>query len=220
MTGTLILGAGPGLGRAIAVAFAAADCAPITLIARRLEPVAAIAAELRAAGVVAEARAADVRDEPALRAAIGDAVDEFGAPDVLVYNAAIIQQDGVGQLDAKQHEQAWGVNVVGALTAVAALAPAMERRGSGTILLTGGMPAPDPDYVSLSLGKAGVRALTELLATGYGPAGLHVATVTVGGAISEGTALDPDEIAAHYVRLHVQPRSEWEREVLVPGAGG
>ena len=68
------------------------------------------------------------------------------------------------------------------------------------------MPAPDPDYVSLSLGKAGVRALTALARDEYGPAGLHVATVTVGGAIAPGTALDPDDIAAHYVRLHAQPR--------------
>jgi NADP-dependent 3-hydroxy acid dehydrogenase YdfG len=220
VTGTLVVGAGPGLGRAIAIAFAATDCAPITLIARRLEPVTAIAAELQASGVAAEARAADVRDEPALREEIAGTVEQFGLPDVLVYNAAIIRRDCVGQLDSTQHEQAWGVNVGGALTAVAALAPAMERRGSGTILLTGGMPTPDPDYVSLSLGKAGVRALAELLAAKYGSAGVHVATVTVGGAIAAGTDLDPDDIAAHYVRLHAQPQSAWEREVFLPGAGG
>ena len=218
MTGTLLVGVGAGLGRALAIAFAA-GCAPVTLVARRRAAVAAIADELRASGVAAEGRTADVRDEAALRAAIGAVVEQFGAPDVLVYNAAIIQRDGVGDLDAEQHEHAWGVNVGGALTAVAALAPLMTRRGSGTVLLTGGMPTPDPDYVSLSLGKAGLRALTELLAARYGPAGVHVATVTVGGEIAAGTALDPDSIAAHYVRLHHQPPAGWEREILLPAPG-
>ena len=38
------------------------------------------------------------------------------------------------------------------------------------MLLTGGMPEPIPEVTSLSLGKAGVRALTEILAKAYEPA--------------------------------------------------
>lgn len=219
MSAALIIGAGPGLGRSLAHAFAAGG-GPVTLIARQLGRVTAIAAEVRSTGATAQEYAADVRDADALRAAIAASIEKFGVPDVLVYNAAIIQQDGVGQLSIAQHEHAWGVNVGGALAAVAQLAPLMATRGSGTILLTGGMPSPDPDYISLSLGKAGVRALTQLLATKYGPSGIHVATVTVGGAIAPGTVLDPDAIAAHYVRLHAQPASAWEREILLPGPDG
>jgi NAD(P)-dependent dehydrogenase (short-subunit alcohol dehydrogenase family) len=77
------------------------------------------------------------------------------------------------------------------------------------------MPEPDPAFTSLSLGKAGVRALTTLLASEYGPAGVHVATVTVGGAVAPGGPYDPDQIAEHYWRLHTQPPSAWEHEVRV-----
>ena len=53
------------------------------------------------------------------------------------------------------------VNIGGALVAAQAVAPKMSERGLGTILLTGGGFAlqPLPDYLSLSIGKAGIRAL-------------------------------------------------------------
>jgi hypothetical protein len=91
----------------------------------------------------------------------------------------------------------------------------MAVRGGGSFIVTGGMPEPKRRYVSLSLGKAGVRTLVELLDREYGPAGVHVATVTVSGAVAPGTAYDPDDIADHYWRLHTQPRQHWEREVVV-----
>ncbi|MEC3981684.1 hypothetical protein [Amycolatopsis sp. H20-H5] len=50
--------------------------------------------------------------------------------------------------------------------------------------------------MSLSLGKAGLRTLVALLDKQYGPAGVHLASVTVAGAVAPGTAFDPDDIAA------------------------
>ncbi len=93
----------------------------------------------------------------------------------------------------------------------------MAAAGDGTILLTGGMPVPVPGLVSLSLGKAGLRALTTMLAAEYGPQGVHVATVTVAGAVAPQTDFDPDRIAEHYWRLHTQPPGEWEMHVLFAG---
>ncbi|MGV9598413.1 hypothetical protein ACWDR1_17245 [Streptosporangium sandarakinum] len=93
----------------------------------------------------------------------------------------------------------------------------MARRGSGSFIITGGMPEPKPRYVSLSLGKAGVRTLVTLLDQGYGPSGVHMASVTVGGPVAAGTAFDPDDIAEHHWRLHIQPRDQWRREILHSG---
>jgi hypothetical protein len=90
----------------------------------------------------------------------------------------------------------------------------MARQGGGSFIVTGGMPEADPRYTSLSLGKAGVRALVSLLDKQYGPDGVHVATVTVAGAVAPGTAFDPADIAEQYWRLHTQPRGSWQREVI------
>jgi NAD(P)-dependent dehydrogenase (short-subunit alcohol dehydrogenase family) len=104
------------------------------------------------------------------------------------------------------------------MTAAVHVAPAMTEAGGGSILITGGMPVPEPAVTSLSLGKAGVRALTTLLAGEYGPVGIHVATVTVADAVAPGGPFDPDRIAEEYWRLHSQRPDVWEYEVLFTGA--
>jgi NAD(P)-dependent dehydrogenase (short-subunit alcohol dehydrogenase family) len=216
MSGAVIIGAGPGIGRAVALRFAR-EGLPVALVARTGATVRAAAEAVAALGVRAVPLTADSTDETALRAALDAAADELGPPDVVVYNAAIIQADSLGELSASAHQAAWAVNVVGALTTAAHVLPGMARRGGGSFIVTGGMPEPKPRYVSLSLGKAGVRTLVAMLDQEYGPSGVHVATVTVAGAVAPGTAFDADDIAEHYWRLHTQPRQRWEREVVHDG---
>jgi NAD(P)-dependent dehydrogenase (short-subunit alcohol dehydrogenase family) len=216
MSGAIVIGTGPGIGTSVARRFAR-EALPVSVVARSPATVEGALAALADTPARTLGLIADVTDEVALRAALEEAVGRFGVPEVLVYNAALIQRDSVGALSAAQHLEAWAVNVVGAITAVAHLGPLMERAGHGTILLTGGMPEPLPDVTSLSLGKAGVRALTELLARAHEPGGVHVATITVAGAVAPGSAFDPDEIAEEYWRLHAQRPGSWEREVLYAG---
>ncbi|WP_160161080.1 SDR family NAD(P)-dependent oxidoreductase [Actinomadura sp. K4S16] len=213
MSGAVVIAAGPGIGQAVARRFAR-EGYPIALIARGDETLRAAARAVGPSGVPVVTVAADCADEDALRGALDRVVAEHGLPDVVVYNAAVVQGDAPGELPARAHLEAWAVNVVGALTAADHLAPAMARRGSGSILVTGGMPEPKWQYTSLSLGKAGVRTLVRILDQRYGAAGVHAASVTVDGPVAPGTDFDPDDIAEHYWRLHVQPRHRWEHEVL------
>jgi NAD(P)-dependent dehydrogenase (short-subunit alcohol dehydrogenase family) len=138
MPGAVIIGAGPGIGLSVARRFAR-EGLPIALIARTAK---SLDADVRVVSLTA-----DSSDETALRSALGTAAGELGPPDVVVYNAAIIRADSVGDLSARAHLDAWAVNVGGALTAAAHVLPAMARRGTGSFLLTGGMPEPRPDYV-------------------------------------------------------------------------
>ncbi|MGH4019780.1 MAG: SDR family NAD(P)-dependent oxidoreductase [Pseudonocardiaceae bacterium] len=216
MPGAIIIGAGPGIGLSVVRRFARQGL-PIGVIARSPATVDAALSALADADVDTHGATADAADEVALRAALDRLVDHVGVPDALVYNAAIIQADGIGDLSAAQHLDAWATNVVGAITAAAHLLPRMAQAGHGTYIITGGMPTPIPQVTSLSLGKAGVRALTELLDTQFASSGVHVATVTVGGAVAPGTAFDPDDIAEQYWRLHTQPPGAWDREITYRG---
>ena len=213
MSGAVIIGSGVGIGRSVALRFAR-ESMPIALVARRTATVEAVAQSVRQLGVPVLPLVADCADETALVSALDQATAELGVPDVVVYNAAIIQADTAGELSAQAQLDAWAVNVVGALTAAARVAPAMAQRGSGSFIVTGGMPEPKREYVSLSLGKAGVRTLVDLLDMEYGSAGVHVASVSVDGPVAPGTAFDPHDIAEHYWMLHTQPRSRWQKEVL------
>ncbi len=207
-----MVGVGPGIGVAVARRFVR-EGMRAGLIARSEQKVKAAADALAGAEVLAVT--ADSSDEVALRAALDRVIEEYGVPDVVVYNAAIMQQDAIGDLTAQQHLDAWAVNVVGAITTAAHVVPAMVERGGGTFIITGGMPEPKPTNVSLSLGKAGVRTLVTLLDQQYGFAGIHAATITVGGAVAPDSAWDADDIADHYWRLHIQPRADWTHEVVL-----
>ena len=210
--GLVVVGVGPGIGLAVARRFVREGMSA-GLIARSGSTVKAAADALAGADVLPVT--ADVTDENALRSALDRVVEAYGVPEVVVYNAALIRPDRIGDLTAQQHLDAWAVNVVGAITTAAHLAPAMAERGSGSFLITGGMPVPKPDYASLSIGKAGVRTLVTLLHQQYGAAGVHAASVTVSGGVAPGSSWDPDDLADHYWRLHIQTPAEWVHELVV-----
>jgi len=211
MAGLVIVGVGPGIGVAVAKRFVREGMSA-GLIARSEQTLKAAADALPGAEVFTAT--ADTTDEVGLRAALDRVAEEYGVPDVVVYNAALIRPDAIGELTAREHLDALAVNVVGAITTAAHVVPAMAERGRGTFLITGGMPEPKSTYVSLSLGKAGVRTLVTLLDQQYGAAGIHAATVTVTDAVAPGTRWDPDDIADLFWRLHTQPRDQWEHEVV------
>ena len=216
MASIVVLGAGSGIGAAVARRCSVPGDTVFLLSrdARRLGP---LAEELSRSGRTVDVLVADVADERALNDAIDRVVDVVGAPDLVVYNAAFVRRDRPGDLSHEEHAQAWTVNVVGAVTAASRFLPQMAARGAGSFLLTGGLPRADPAWTSLSLGKAGLRALTSLLADEFGDRGVHVATLVVDGAVAEGTAFDPDLIAQEFLRLHQQERSDWEHEVVFRG---
>ncbi|WP_067478679.1 SDR family NAD(P)-dependent oxidoreductase [Actinomadura hibisca] len=216
MSGVVIVGAGPGIGQAVALRFAR-EGLPVALVARSRAGLDAVAEVVASSGVRIVSAIADVTDEVALRIALDQVVDELGPPEVVVYNAALIRSDTTEGLSARGLLDAYAVNVVGAHSVAARLIPAMAARDGGSFLVTGGMPEPKPDYLSLSLGKASVRTLVTLLDQRYGASGVHVASVTVAGPVAPGTAFDPDDIAEHYWRLHNQPLGGWELEVLHAG---
>jgi NAD(P)-dependent dehydrogenase (short-subunit alcohol dehydrogenase family) len=216
MSAAIIIGAGPGIGLSVARRCARESLA-IGVLGRSQATIDAALAALAPSGVETYGATADAGDEVALRAGLDEVVGQLGVPEVLVYNAALIRADRVGDLTAAQHLEAWAVNVVGAITTAAHLLPRMTEVGHGTYIITGGLPTPLPEVTSLSLGKAGVRALAELLHAQFCPSGVHVATVTVGGEVAPGTAFDPDEIAERYWKLHSEPADDWRREVLYQG---
>jgi NAD(P)-dependent dehydrogenase (short-subunit alcohol dehydrogenase family) len=189
----------------------------VGLVGRAQSSIDVAKATLAAAGVHAVGTIADVADKAQLTAALDGLAGQLGAPEVLVYNVGMIRRDRPGELSYEQYFAAYAVNVLGALTSAAHLAPAMAAAGGGTILMTGGLPEPEPESTSLSLGKADVRALTVLLAREYGPRNIHVATVTVDGTVAAGGQFDPDRIAEYYWRLHAQPREAWQHEFVFSG---
>lgn len=211
----LIVGAGPGIGRSVALAFGR-EGYDLALAARHPARLAEYRAELEKAGAAARAYPVDAGDEHSIRALFEAVRKDLGDPEVLVYNPAAHNPGKPTTLHAEQLAADFRVNVTGALLCAQEAANGMKDRGRGTILLTGGGFAHEPAaaYASLSLGKAALRNLTYSLAQELGAYGIHVATVTVYGFVQSGTQYDPGRIAEAYVRLHRQAPGHFQTELV------
>jgi NAD(P)-dependent dehydrogenase (short-subunit alcohol dehydrogenase family) len=158
----------------------------------------------------------DAADPEGLEAALTRAADEFGAPEVLVYNAAVMGPDTPTKLDAREFAHTLAVNVTGAVVAAQTVLPLL-RDGRGSLLFTGGGLAldPSPDYTSLSVSKASLRAYVQALHKQQQGSDVHVTTVTVAGAIGgDNPRFSPEKLAAAYLNLHRQPQDQWQAELF------
>jgi hypothetical protein len=149
----VIVGVGPGLGLALARTFADAGH-PIALLARDTPRLDSYFAALNTSERAARAYTADAADPTQLRAAIHAAIDDLGAPDVLIYNAAVLRPDSPTDGDDDGWVNALTVDVLGAKVAAETVHPAL-RDGRGSLLFTGGGLALNPtaQYASLSVAR-------------------------------------------------------------------
>ncbi len=76
---------------------------------------------------------------------------------------------------------------------------------------------PHPDYLSLSVGKAGIRALAQGAFESFKAHGVHVATVTVAGSVN--SVADAAAVAERFWQLHAQPTDSWEVETIYTPVG-
>ncbi|WP_113718491.1 SDR family NAD(P)-dependent oxidoreductase [Arthrobacter dokdonensis] len=197
-----IVGAGPGVSAGIARRFGS-EGFQVVLLARRLDSVKSEAVKLKAQGIEAHAIVADAASRDSLAEAFAQVESEFGAPDVMVYNAGANSISEPSALSAEDMLNDFTINVAGALNSAQLVIPAMTVRGSGCILFTGGMLAlrPVASRASAAISKAGLRNLAFTLADELAPAGITVGTVTIGGVVKPGTFFDPDLIAEQYWNL-------------------
>jgi short-subunit dehydrogenase len=206
----VIVGAGPGVSTGVARKFGK-EGFRIVLAARNETSLKQYAKELEELDIEAYTVTADAADSDSLANAFVQIKQQYGEPDVLLYNAAVISQVKPTDLTESRLIDEFKVNVVGALTSAKQVIPAMIERKQGTLLFTGGglALAPAAAVSSLSIGKAGIRSLVYTLAEELNPQGIYVGTVTIAGYVSKGTFYDPDSIAEEYWALYTN-RNEIE----------
>ncbi len=205
----VVVAAGPGLGRAVALRFAR-EGAAVGLVARSTDKLGDLVSEVWGAGARAVATAAaDVGDESALRRALGVLRAELGEATALVYNGSAYVEGSVTALPVERLRLALDVGVVGALVAAQEAVPAMRAAGRGTVLLTGSVAADRASTSAAAVGvaKAALRNLARSLHKEVAGDGVRVTTVTLDGVLAGPSALDVDEIADLYWRLHTQPEA-------------
>ncbi|AUU91280.1 SDR family oxidoreductase [Phytobacter diazotrophicus] len=158
----LITGASSGIGEGIARELGNAG-AKVLLGARRLERIEAIAAEIRGAGGVAQARELDVTSRLSMASFVQDALDKWGRVDVLINNAGIMPLSPLAAGKQDEWERMIDVNIKGVLWGIGAVLPVMEAQGSGQIINIGsiGALAVVPTAAVYCASKFAVRAISD-----------------------------------------------------------
>jgi short-subunit dehydrogenase len=213
----LLVGAGPGLGMALARRFADGGYR-VTLVARSTDRLSDLAVGLADAGAQIDTIAADASDPEGLGARMAELYNEQGAPGVIIYNAVMGAPDKLLSSSVEHLHMAYAVDVIGAIVVTQVAARAMRTAGVGTIVVTGGGFAdnPIPALATVSLGKAALRSAATMLGADLEPDGIRVATLTIAGQIVAGTAFDPENIAKRYWEV-VHSDDPWQAEFRFTG---
>ena len=213
----LLVGAGPGLGLAVAHRFASGGYR-VTLVARSTDRLGELASSLADTGAEVNTIEADASDPEDFGARMTELYRKDGAPGLVIYNAVMGTPDRLLSSTVAHLQEAYAVDVIGAIVVAQSAAPAMRAAGFGTIIVTGGGFAdhPIPALATVSLGKAALRSAATMLGVDLGPDGIRVATLTIAGQIAAGTAFDPARIAERYWEV-VQADSPWKAEFRFTG---
>ena len=228
----LVVGAGDGLGAAVARAFAAEGLH--VCLARRprhLAELEALAQSIREAGGAASAFGLDARSEEDLVALIDRIEREVGPLDVVVFNIGANVWFPVTETTTRVYRKVWEMAAFAGFVAGREAARVMTPRGRGTIIFTGASASlrGRAAFSAFAGAKHALRALAQSMARELGPKGVHVAHVVIDGAIDgefsrerlpayaaqldRDEILAPSEIAKNYVWLWRQHRSAWTHEL-------
>ncbi len=161
----IVTGASSGFGEAIAIA-CAAEGANVSLVARRVAALEAVAAIARAKGGQALVCPADVSDDQQVQAAVERTRAEFGPIAVLVNNAGTnITERSVSDTSAQQWRDLLEVNLTSAFVFTKAVLPEMMARGDGLIVNIASRAGMFPSLlagVGYSATKIGMEALNTV----------------------------------------------------------
>ena len=181
----VVTGAGSGIGKAIALAFAA-EGAKVALAARRAETLQALKGEIEAAGGVALAVPTDVAEEAAVEALFEQVGAELGTVDILVNNAGINRRGAADGLSLADFKAVLDVNVMGAFLCARAALRIMQPNKAGRIINIGSVSAKVSRHaaVAYTTSKFALDGMTRAMALDARPHGIAVSVLHPGNTVS------------------------------------
>lgn len=224
----VVVGAGPGLGTALARRFARAGM--MVAVARRDR--AALDVVVQKVGPAARPYACDAANERAVADLFESVARDLGPPRLVIHNAGGFARKSLLETSAAEFEQSWrnaclGGFLVGREAVRLMLAGGDGERHRGTLIFTGATASlrGGAQFHNIAVSKFGLRALAQSMAREFQPRGIHVAHVIIDGQIESerpgrsvaergiDAVLSPDAIAETYHQLHLQPPSAWTQEL-------
>jgi NAD(P)-dependent dehydrogenase (short-subunit alcohol dehydrogenase family) len=228
----VITGAGSGVGRAVAMALAAAGGMPV-LVGRTREPLLETAELVAGAGGQSLVRPADVTDEAAVAEVFAQTADELEGIDAAILAAGVGRYGPVESYPLADWEETLATNLTGPFLCARAAIPHLRRNGGGAIVAvsSGAGKQGYPQLGAYSASKFGLMGLMQGLAGEVADDGIKVCTVVPGSILTpfgsrsvaekrEEMARDPgrkylypEDVAEAILFLLRQPRHAWTQEL-------
>ena len=195
----LITGASRGIGKAIALKFAAegADIA-FTDIKVNEDTVK----ELSDIGVKVKAYASNAADFADTQATVEKIHADFGHIDILVNNAGITRDGLMLRMEESQWDAVINVNLKSAFNYIHAVTPIMSRQKGGSIINMSSVVgvSGNAGQCNYSASKAGLIGLAKSIAKEMGPRGIRANCIAPGFIISDMTAALPEDVREAWVK--------------------
>lgn len=185
----IITGAGQGIGRTFAKAFAMAG-ARVVIAELNENKAAAVSEEIMKAGGEAFAVTTDVADEASVKEMVEVVEDEYNRIDVLINNAGIfstLEMRPFDQIPLAEWEQVLRVNLTGPFLCARAVLPAMRRAKWGRIIniASGAVRLGRPNYLHYIASKAALGGMSLSMARELGADGITVNAILPGATFTE-----------------------------------
>ncbi|KAH9215411.1 short-chain dehydrogenase/reductase SDR [Leptodontidium sp. 2 PMI_412] len=239
-----VVGAGPGIGEAVARKFVS-EGFTVALLARTETKLQEMVTGITSTygPNTAKYYLTDLRIESDIHTSFASIKNDLGPVNVLVYNAGARRVNGRPILDtsSEEFESFTKINLFGAFWAVKCVLPDMLAVGNGTVIFTGatGSLRGSPGLSSFSPGKFGLRSLAQIVTREYQERGIHAAHLVIDGPVDgkliggftrrkweregekekledvESRIMQPTDLAGIYWFVHTQPRSAWTHELDV-----
>ena len=189
----LITGAARGIGKAIALRFAAEGAnIAFTDLAVNEET----QAEISALGVQCKSYASNAADFAETETLVKQVKEDFGAIDVLVNNAGITKDGLMLRMTEQQWDAVIGVNLKSAFNFIHAVVPVMMRQRGGSIINMASVVGVhgNAGQANYAASKAGMIALAKSIAQEMGPKGIRANAIAPGFIETAMTAALPEEV--------------------------
>ena len=185
----IVTGAGQGIGRVFAKAFALAGAIPV-IADKNADRGNAVAGEVRSAGGRALAVETDVANPSSVESLISAVNAEFGRIDILVNNAAIfsiLEMRPFEEIPLSEWEAVLRVNVIGPYLCARGVLPTMRKLGKGRIIniASGAVTLGRPNYLHYIASKGTLIGMSRSMARELGSTGITVNSILPGATFTE-----------------------------------